>query len=227
MKKLTCILIAIVVAFGCQTKVMAESYTDISTEIISRNHEDWRVKNYSTSAPGFNEVFESTVFFTPTKVSAMANVNTITVNAEMSTAVRHVFIDYSQDKRFWDFKTAQYRNVKYTKPVIVKKHDIQLFRPNTKTYSSSSEIGFYQGNKKLWGDKVYHPKDQWGMMEITQRRVDKTKDIMRKNKTMFMKSFKIFNVPDCKDGYYVRITYIYTNLRGNISHSDSVIVKVK
>ena len=216
MKKMIALLLMLAMVMAPISAKAAD--TRISDEIA----EDWTWDNLSTSAPGFNEVFKATVAFWPTNVTARANYNTITVMAECNTAARVVLIEWSHDKKFWYGEQRWYRNVRYKEPVMVTRKSQQKYWSDGH-YSSGTTLAFTQGKRKLCDWKTYHPKDQWGYLEANQDTVNTAR-----REVSFRKSFLIQNVPDCKSGYYVRVTYYYTSTTGcgNI-RSKSTIVKVR
>lgn len=222
MKKLTALLFAVIMA----TTPIAAHADDVATrseEIISMNHEDWTLENRTRPEQLCSDIFRATVSFKPTRVVAKANRNSITVTADLNTAVRVIIIEYSYDDRFWWSEQRIYRNVKYKGPVLVTNAYQQKYNYDRKRYSSSSLLRFTQGKTLLWKKQIYHPNDQWGYLEATQPRVDAVR-----NKIKFRKSFQIPNVWDCRDEYYVRITYIYTSAtNGRNLRSDSTTVRVR
>lgn len=216
-----------VVLLMCPVKTSAASLNpnskDISEEIVSLNHNDWIIENLTRPEQEFSDVFKATVPFKPTNVVAKANRNSITVTADLNTAVRVVIIDYSYDREFWWSDRKVYRNVKYKGPVLVTNKAQQKYDWKNNKYSSSGRLTYSQGKTVLYDRKIYHPRDKYGYLEANQHSVNSVR-----NKIKFRKNFQIQNVWDCRDGYYVKVTYVYTSaIHGKNLTSESVIVRVR
>ena len=220
MRKKTGILILLMALISVMPHITTRAAdTRMSPEIA----EDWTWDNLTRPTQEFSEVFKATVAFRPTNVSARANKKTITVTADCNTAVRVILVEWSTDKRFWYGEQKWYRNVKYNQPVMVTRKSQEKYWPADGHYSSSTTLTYTQGKKTLYSRKTYHPRDQWGYLEATQATVDAAR-----NKISFRKSFLIPNVPDCRSGYYVRITYLYTSTTGcGNARSQKVVVKAR
>lgn len=217
----------VVVLFVCPIKTSAASLNpnskDISREIISLNHDDSIFENRTRPEQEFSEVFKATVHFTPTNVVAKANRNSITVTADLNTSVRVVIIEYAYDNDFLGSDIKRYRNVEYKGPVLMTNKSQQKYNWGRKKYSSGCHLTFSQGKNVLYDKSVYHPNDKSGYIEANQYTVNSVR-----NKIKFRKNFQIQNVWDCRDGYYIRITYVYTSaVDGKNLTSDSVVVKVR
>ena len=222
MKKRINILMLLMALVMAMTPIGARAAdTKVSEEVIL--HDDWTWDNLSTSEPGFNEVFKATVAFMPTNVTARANQKTITVMAECNTAVRVILIEWSHDKKFWTGEQRWYRNVRYKEPVMVTRRSQQKYWPDRKCYTSSTFLTYTQGKRTLCSWKTYHPNDQWGYLEANQDTVNTARQ-----EVSFRKQFLIQNVPDCRTGYYVRLTYYYTSVTGcGTVRSKKTVVKVR
>lgn len=71
-------------------------------------------------------------------------------------------------------------------------------------------------------EKIYHPRDANGYKEPTQKLVNGVR-----KRVSFRKQFNLPNIWDCRDGYYIRITYVYTGINKKDVRSIPVTVKVK
>lgn len=216
MKKLMILLMVI-----CMLAPIGARAEETAPEVIM--HEDWDHNDRTRPEQIFSEVFRATVAFRPTNVSAKANRNSITVTADCNTAVRTVLIEYDTDRTFWYLDYAYFRNVKYKAPVLVTRKSQQKYNWNTRKYSSSTDLSFTQGRKVLRHKYIYHGSDQWGMLDVDNKAVNGVRKLVS-----FRKSFQIQNIPDCRSGYYVRVTYIYTSaVNGKGIRSISTTVKVR
>ena len=217
MKRIMILLLAVIMAL---TPLTAHA-EDTAPEVIM--HEDWDWQNRTRPTQGFSEIFRATVAFKPTNVTAKANRNSITVTADCNTAVRSVLIEYTTDDMFWWRETRCFRNVKYVAPVLVTRKSQQKYNWHTGKYSSSTDLSFTQGRKVLSHKYVYHGSDQWGMLDVTTKSVNSVRGLVS-----FRKQFQLQNIPDCRSGYYVRVTYLYTSaVNGKGIRSISTTVKVR
>ena len=214
------LLAAIMVAVMALTPIGAHA-EDTAPEVIM--HEDWEHTDNTRPEQLFSETFRATVAFKPTNVTAKANRNSITVTADCNTAVRSVLIEYTTDDRFWWRETRCFRNVKYVDPVLVACKSQQKYNWHTGKYSSSTDLSFTQGRRVLSHKYVYHGSDQWGMLDVTTKSVNSVRWLVS-----FRKQFQLQNIPDCRSGYYVRVTYRYTSaVNGKGIRSISTTVKVR
>ena len=216
-KRATALLLAVILAL---TPLTARA-EDTAPEVIM--HEDWDWQNRTRPTQGFSEIFRATVAFKPTNVTAKANRNSITVTTGCNTAVRSVLIEYTTDDMFWWRETRCFRNVKYVAPVLVTRKSQQKYNWHTGKYSSSTDLSFTQGRRVLSHKYVYHGADQWGMLDVTTKSVNSVRGLVS-----FRKQFQLQNIPDCRSGYYVRVTYLYTSaVNGKGIRSISTTVKVR
>lgn len=217
MKRIMILLLAVIMA---AVPLIAHA-EDTAPEVIM--HEDWEHIDNTRPEQIFSEVFRATVAFKPTNVTAKANRNSITVTADCNTAVRAILIDYDTDKTFWYRETACFRNVKYVAPVAVRRASQQRYNFNRNCYTSSTDLKYTQGRKTLYHKYVYHGSDQWGMLDVTTKSVNSVRGLVS-----FRKQFQLRNIPDCRSGYYVRVTYLYTSaINGRNIRSISTTVKVR
>ena len=220
-RKISTVLLIALIISSTPTKVLASS-DDVSIEII--NGGDWECIDNTRPEQEFSYTFRSTVPFKPRNVTAKANRNSITVEADCNTAVRNIIVEYAYDATdFWRGDSKQFRNTKYKKPVIVTKKSTQKYNWKTGKYSSSTDLKFTQGSNVLYSKSIYHPRDKNGHIEANQQLVN-----LVRNKVSFRRKFQIQNIWDCKDTYYVRVIYIYTSaLNGKNIRAVSRIVRVR
>ena len=220
-RKISAVLLIALIISSTPTKVLASS-DDVSIEII--NGGDWEHIDNTRPEQEFSYTFRSTVPFKPRNVTAKANRNSITVEADCNTAVRNIIVEYAYDATdFWRGDSKLFRNTKYKKPVIVTKKSTQKYNWKTGKYSSGTDLIFTQGSNVLYSRSIYHPKDKNGHIEANQQLVN-----LVRNKISFRRKFQIKNIWDCKNTYYVRVIYIYTSaLNGKNIRAVSRIVRVR
>ena len=220
-RKISAVLLIALIISSNPIKVLASS-DDVSIEII--NGGDWECIDNTRPEQEFSDIFRSTVPFKPRNVTAKANRNSITVEADCNTAVRHIIVEYAYDPTdFWRCESKQFRNTAYKKPVVVTRKSAQKFNWKTRKYSSSTDLKFTQGKSVLYSRSIYHPRDKNGCIEANQQLVN----LVRK-KISFRRKFQIQNIWDCNGTYYVRVIYIYTSaLNGKNIRAVSRIVRVR
>lgn len=183
---------------------------EISNEVLV----DFSSENRTRPTQDISDVFRATMAFKPMNVVARQNRNSITVTADVNSAVRVVVIEASNCKSFENSKIRYCRNFFYKAPVLVTR------KAQIKSGASSASLRITQAGEKLYSRSVYHPNDENGFIDATQAVVDAVR-----KKISFRRPFQI---PNCRSRY-VRMTYIYTSAidgKRNV-RSESVVVRTR
>ena len=186
---------------------------------------DSEYKNLTRPTQEWSDLFKATILFDPKNITAKANNSSITVNTLCNTSVYLVHLEWSTDKEFRYGEDKYYRNKDYKAPVLVQIKSQTKVNYKKYTYSSKSEMIITQRKTQLYKKTIFHPNDDSAVLYANQKVVD---NIRKRKDFSFKKSFQIPRVYDCKDGYFVRITYLYISaIDGKRYCSRPVVVRVK